>query len=76
MGFINTNISLPTVLFLFCLPKKGKNESLRASLWVCKKGDPVSLRDPMLPPAIPSRPSLGKVAYALTGSCCALRLMD
>ena len=62
MGFINTNISLSTALSLFCLPKKGAtNESLLSQ--------PVSWQKralcPMLLPAIPTRPSLGKEAYAL-----------
>ena len=55
MGFLDTNIILPTTLSLFCLPKKGLSRSRK-----------LTGRDPMLPPAIqPARPSLGKEASAL-----------
>jgi len=46
MGFLETNISLPTALSLFCLPKKVTN--------------PVSLREPNA--SARNRPSLGKEA--------------
>gem|GEM_PF-1068508 len=73
MGFVSTNMllftnsSLFVTLVTFLLAqKRGSNESLRASL-LCdgKKGHPVSLRDPMLQPAYPARPSLGKEASPL-----------
>jgi len=54
MKFVETNISLPNGLSLFCLPKK-----------VTKKGQKI----PKLPRARPMRPSRDFWAHALTGSC-------
>jgi|GEM_PF-30889 len=62
MGSVETNISLPTALLLFCLPKKGQQTIVfePAFCAIAKKGypDPVSLRDGTQCFCAPARPPL------------------